>query len=79
MASSNDTDISGARLTSKIEANFIVNEYISHIEELKTKINSNYEDMDIYNTDIQLEIHDVVADITKRLESLVDSIQDVTF
>ena len=35
--------------------------------------------MDMENTDIQPEIYDIVADITKRLENLVDSMQDVSF
>ena len=74
-----DTNTSGIGLTSKTEANAIVREYISHIEDLQTAFNSNYNDMDMENTDIQLEIYDIVADITKRLENLVDSMQDVSF
>lgn len=79
MPTGNDTNTSGASLTSKTEANMIVREYISHIEELQTAFKGNYDDMEIENTDIQIEISDVVADITKRLESLVDSMQDVSF
>lgn len=79
MPSGNDTNTSGVSLTSKTEAKAIVREYISHIEDLQTAFNSNYNDMDMENTDIQLEIYDIVADITKRLENLVDSMQDVSF
>lgn len=79
MPTGNDTNTSGASLTSKTEANMIVREYISHIEELQTAFKGNYDDMEIENTDIQIEISDVVADITKRLESLADSMQDVSF
>lgn len=79
MPTGNDTNTSGASLTSKAEANTIVREYISHIEKLQTAFKGNYDDMEIENTDIQIEISDVVADITKRLESLVDSMQDVSF
>lgn len=79
MPTGNDTNTSGASLTSKTEANMIVRDYISHIEELQTAFKGNYDDMEIENTDIQIEISDVVADITKRLESLVDSMQDVSF
>ena len=79
MPSGNDTNTSGVSLTSKTEAKAIVREYISHIEDLQTAFNSNYNDMDLENTDIQLEIYDIVADITKRLENLVDSMQDVSF
>lgn len=79
MPTGNDINTSGASLTSKTEANMIVREYISHIEELQTAFKGNYDDMEIENTDIQIEISDVVADITKRLESLADSMQDVSF
>ena len=79
MPSGNDTNTSGVSLTSKTEAKAIVREYISHIEDLQTAFNSNYNDMDMENTDIQLEIYDIVADITKRLENLVESMQDVSF
>ena len=79
MPSGYDTNTSGIGLTSKTEAKAIVREYISHIEDLQTAFNSNYNDMDMENTDIQLEIYDIVADITKRLENLVDSMQDVSF
>lgn len=79
MPSGNDINTSGVGLTSKQEANQIVRSYIEHIEDLKVNFNKNYDDMDIENTDIQLEIYDIVAEITNRLERLVDSMNDVTF
>lgn len=79
MPSGSNTNTSGAGLTSKTEANAIVREYINHIEDLKVAFNNNYNEMELENTDIQLEIYDIVADITTRLENLVDSMNDVTF
>lgn len=79
MPAFNNTDSSEFVLTSKNEANAIVKEYISHIEELSSSMKKNFDDMEMENTDVQVEISDIVADITSRLEKLVDSVQDVKF
>ena len=79
MPSENKIDTTGVVHTSKAEANAIVKQYISHIEELKSTFKENYDEMEMENTDIQVEISDIVADITNRLERLVDSMQDISF
>ena len=79
MPSENSTDITGIIHTNKAEANAIVRKYISHIDELKDSLKKNYDEMEMENTDMKIEIADIVADITTRLEQLVDSIEDVRF
>lgn len=79
MPSDNNVDVTGVVHTSKTEANAIVRQYISHIEELKESFKENYDEMEMENTDIQVDISEIVADITNRLERLVDSMQDITF
>ena len=79
MPSENNIYTTGVVHTSKAEANAIVKQYISHIEELKSSFKENYDEMEMENTDIQVEISDIVADITNRLERLVDSMQDISF
>ena len=79
MPTENSVDTSGVVHTSKAEANAIVKQYISHIEEFKVSFKNNYDDMEMENTEIQVEISEVVADITNRLERLVDSMQDISF
>ena len=79
MPAFNNKESSDFVLTSKSEANAIVKEYISHIEELNSAMKKNFDDMEMENADIQVDISEIVADITGRLERLVDSVQEVSF
>ncbi len=79
MPAFNNKESSEFVLTSKSEANAIVKEYISHIEELNSAMKKNFDDMEMENADIQVDISEIVADITGRLERLVDSVQEVSF
>lgn len=59
----------------KSYANKLMNAYIEELEDIKRKVQKNFQDMDLANADLQDEMQEIIDGITWECESLRSAIE----